>query len=378
MSTPQVPPPATPLAVSEYESLAHQRLPAQVWDFLAGGSGAETTVTANRAAFDQWVLRPRVLVDVSSCDLSLNLLGSQVAAPVGIAPMAYHRLIHPDGELATARAAGAAGALFVVSSFASQRLEDIAAAATGPLWLQLYWLRQQEVLTDLLKRAEAGGYRAIVLTVDAPRMGRRLRDLRHGFAIPPDVAAVNIDPEVMATSALSRPGESAVERHSRHQFDPSVTWRELAWLREQTSLPLVLKGILTAEDALLAVDHGISAVIVSNHGGRQVDGAVASLAALPEIVDAVDGRCPVLLDGGVRTGTDIVKALALGARAVLVGRPVLWGLATSGADGAQAVLDLLVTELDSVMALCGRPRLADLDSSLVSQLPVAPARHPAG
>jgi 4-hydroxymandelate oxidase len=343
-----------------------------VWDFLAGGSGAEATLAANRAAFDRLALRPRVLVDVSRCDLTVDLLGAGLSAPVGIAPMAYHRLFHPEGEVAAARAAGGAGLLFVVSLFASRSLEDIAAAAAGPLWLQLYWLRRRGVLADLVQRAEAAGYRAIVLTVDAPRVGRRLRDLRHGFAVPPDVVAVNIDPGVMAGTGHSRTGESAIERHSREQFDPSITWRDLAWLRERTRLPLVLKGVLTTEDARLAVEHGVAAVIVSNHGGRQLDGAVASLDALPEVVRAVAGRCPVLLDGGVRTGADVVKALALGARAVLVGRPVLWGLATAGADGARAVLDLLVSELDDVMALCGRPRLGDLDPSTVTRSPVAP------
>jgi 4-hydroxymandelate oxidase len=370
---PPVTPPVTPpLTAGEYESAARERLPADVWDFLAGGSGAEATLAANRAAFQRLALRPRVLVDVSRTDLAVDLLGTRLAVPIGVAPMAYHRLVHPEGEVATARATGGAGALFVVSIFASRSLEDIAAAATGPLWLQLYWLRRRDVLVDLLRRAEAAGYRAVVLTVDAPRVGRRLRDLRHGFAVPPDVTAVNIDAPVMAGTAVSRTGESAIARHSREQFDTSVTWRDLAWLRGQTSLPLVLKGLLTAEDARLAVEHGIDGVVVSNHGGRQLDGAVPSLVALPEVVEAVAGRCPVLLDGGVRAGTDVVKALALGARAVLVGRPVLWGLAAAGADGARALLDLLVTELDDAMALCGRPRVADLDPSAVRWLPTAP------
>jgi 4-hydroxymandelate oxidase len=367
------PPPVTPLlTASEYESAARQRLPVDVWDFVAGGSGTEATLAANRAAFQRLVLRPRVLVDVTRTDLAVDLLGARLAAPIGVAPMAYHRLAHPEGEVATARAAGGAGALFVVSLFASRSLEDIAAAAGGPLWLQLYWLRRRDVLVPLLRRAEAAGYQAIVLTVDAPRVGRRVRDLRHGFAVPPDVTAVNIDARVMAGTDASRTGESAIARHSREQFDPSATWQDLAWLRGQTSLPLVLKGLLTAEDARLAVEHGTAAVIVSNHGGRQLDGAVPSMVALPEVVEAVAGRCPVLLDGGVRAGTDVVKALALGARAVLVGRPVLWGLATAGADGARALLDLLVTELDDAMALCGHPRVADLDRSAVTWLPPAP------
>lgn len=357
------------LTTCDYESAARRRLPAAVWDYLAGGSGSEATLAGNQAAFGRWELRPRVLVDVSRCELAVELLGSRLAAPIGVAPMAYHMLAHPDGEVATARAAGAAGQLLVVSPFASRRLEEIAAAATGPLWLQLYWLRERAVLVDLVGRAEAAGFRAIVLTVDTPRVGRRLRDLRNGFALPPGVAAANIDPAVMAGTGSGRPGESAIERHSREQFDPSLSWPDLAWLRELTRLPVVLKGVLTAEDAALAVAHGAAAVVVSNHGGRQLDRSVASLDALPEVVDAVAGRCPVLLDGGVRSGTDVLTALALGARAVLVGRPVLWGLALAGADGARAVLELLVTELEQVLALAGRPRVAELDRSLLTRAP---------
>jgi 4-hydroxymandelate oxidase len=357
------------LTTADYERAARSRLPADVWDYLAGGSGAEVTLAGNRAAFDRLALRPRVLVDVSRCELAVELLGSRLAAPIGVAPMAYHRLAHPDGEVATARAAGAAGLLLVVSPFASRTVAEIAAAARGPLWIQLYWLRQREALVDLLARAEAAGFRAVVLTVDTPRVGRRLRDLRNGFGLPDGVVAANIDPAVMAGTDRGRPGESAIERHSREQFDPSLSWRDLAWLRERTRLPVVLKGVVTAEDARLAAQHGVAGVIVSNHGGRQLDGAVASLDALPEVVEAVAGQCPVLLDGGVRTGADVVKALALGARAVLVGRPVLWGLAHAGADGARAVLELLVTELEQVLALAGRPRAADVDRSLVTRLP---------
>lgn len=356
---------APPLALADYEQLARQRLTTDVWDYLAGGSGTESTLAANPAAFERLALRPRVLVDVSRCDLTTELLGARLSAPVGVAPMAYHRLVDQEGEVATARAAGEAGALLVVSVFASRSLTDIAAAATGPLWLQLYWFRRRGVLVDLVHRAEELGYRAIVLTVDTPRVARRLRDLRHGFAVPPGISAVNVDPAVMAATHRGLAGASAIERHSRDQLDPSVSWAELAWLRERTSLPLVLKGVLTAEDAELAVAHGVAAVVVSNHGGRQLDGAPASLEALPEVVDAVAGRCPVLVDGGVRTGVDVIKALALGARAVLVGRPALWGLACGGAAGVREVLRLLTTELEDAMVLCGRPGLAQIDRSLL-------------
>jgi 4-hydroxymandelate oxidase len=295
--------------------------------------------------------------------------------------LAYHGLAHPEGERATARGAGASGALFVVGMLAGERIEEIAADADGPLWLQLYWLRRRDVLADVVRRAGAAGYRALVLTVDAPRVGRRLRDVRNSFTLPDRLRAVNIE-AVTAANAYRAPGTSVVEAQSREQFDPAVTWADLAWLRGLTDLPLVLKGVLTAEDAELALDHGVDAVVVSNHGGRQLDGAVPGIAALPEVAAAVDGRIPVLLDGGVRTGGDVAKALALGARAVLVGRPVLWGLAHSGAEGVATVLRILREGLEETMTLSGRPRPADLTPDAVTSWPppagrplAAPAPH---
>ncbi|MFD8594344.1 alpha-hydroxy acid oxidase [Kitasatospora sp. NPDC059646] len=353
------------LELADFERAARDRLPAEIWDFVQGGSGAERTLAANRARFEQCRLRPRTLVDVSATDQRLTLLGSRLQTPIGIAPMAYHQLFHPEGEVATARAAGRAGALMVAGIFASRTLESIADAATGPLWLQLYWLRRRDALAALVERAEAAGYRALVLTVDAPRIGRRLRDARNGFAIPAHVRAVNVDQAVMAASHRAGHGSSGIADHAKEQFDPTLTWADLGWLRERTRLPIVLKGILTAEDARLAAEHGVDAVLVSNHGGRQLDGALPSLAALPEVAAAAGPNLPVLLDGGVRTGTDVALAVALGARAVLIGRPLLWGLAVDGERGAAQVLDLLKAELDDAMALLGRPRLADLDRGVV-------------
>jgi 4-hydroxymandelate oxidase len=348
----------------DYEQQARERLPAPVWNFVAGGSGAELTVAANTRAFDEQVrIVPRVLVDVSGCETGTTLLGAPLAMPVGIAPTAYRDLVHPDGEIGMASAAGAAGALCVVSIFASRRLEEIAAAARGPLWLQLYWLRRRDVLVDLVRRAEASGYQAIVLTVDTPRLGQRLRTVRDGFALPPGIAAVNVDAAVMAAPAVD--GATVFAAHADVAFDPSVTWADLAWLRGITDLPVLLKGVLSPRDAQLAVEHGAAGIIVSNHGGRQVDGAIASLHALPGIVDAVAGRCPVLLDGGVRRGRDVFVARALGADAVLLGRAALWALAAAGAAGVEGLLLVVREELANLMALAGQPGLDGLDRSAV-------------
>ncbi|MHA6765391.1 alpha-hydroxy acid oxidase [Streptacidiphilus sp. PAMC 29251] len=355
-----------PVCIEDYQRLARLRLDGSVWDFIEGGAETERTLAANRRAFERVTLRPRVLVDVSHVDTSTELLGARLATPVGVAPTAYHRLVHPEGEVATARGAGKAGALYVVSIFASRTLEEIAAEATGPLWFQLYWLRRREVLAGLVDRAAGAGCRAILLTVDAPRLGRRHRDARNGFAIGAGISAVNLDPALMASAHRTDAGVSALAVHTAEAVDPSVTWADLAWLRARSELPLVLKGILTAQDAVLAVEHGADAIVVSNHGGRQLDGATASLDALAEVVDAIGAAVPVLFDGGVRGGTDVFAALALGARTVLLGRPVLWGLAADGAAGVAGVLDLATEELAHTMALTGRPSLKALDSTAVA------------
>ncbi|WAL75394.1 alpha-hydroxy acid oxidase [Kitasatospora sp. YST-16] len=365
-----------PLTLAEHGALAKARLPAVIWDFFDGAAGSEWTARANRDAWQRHLLRPRVLVDVSAPDCRTELFGDRLAAPYGVAPMAYHGLAHPDAECATARAAAAAGALLVASIFAGRTLEQIAEAAPdGTRWLQLYWLRDREALAALVARAEAAGYRALVLTVDAPKVGRRLRDLRNAFALPPGMTAANLAARLTSGAGRAEAGRSGIEEHSRQQFDPTVTWADLAWLRRRTTLPLLLKGVLTAEDARLAVEHGVDGLVVSNHGGRQLDGTPPAPDALAEVVAAVPADLPVLVDGGLRHGADLARALALGARAALIGRPVLWGLAHGGADGARAVLDLLREELLDTMVLAGRPTLADLDRGALAPRPGAAPTH---
>jgi 4-hydroxymandelate oxidase len=340
-------------------------VPPDVWGYLQGGSGAERTLRSNRAAYDRVALRPRVLVDVSAISLGTSLFGVEWGVPFGVAPMAYHRLMHPEGEVASAAAAGAVGAGFVSSIFASRTFADMAAATDGPRWQQLYWLRNRDAFADVVARAEESGAGALVLTVDTPKVASRPRDLSSSFTLPDHIQAVNVDPAVMGSTHAAAAGTSAIQRHSAERFDPAVTWTDLPWLRSRTSLPILLKGVLTAEDARLAVEHGVDGVIVSNHGGRQLDAAVPSIAALPAIVDAVPAAVPVLVDGGIRRGSDVFAALALGARAVLIGRPVLWGLAVAGQDGAADVLRLLRDQLEECMMLAGRPSIAALDRSAV-------------
>lgn len=342
-----------PVNVFEYEALAQAKMEPAFWDFYQGGSDDEVTLHANRAAFERIRLRPRMLVDVSASalDMHTTVLGTPVSMPILIAPTAMHCLAHPEGECATAQAAGRANTLMVASTTSTRSIEEIAQAASGPLWFQLYVYPSFQVAEKLVRRAEAAGYRAIVLTVDLPYLGNRERDRRNDVTIPP--------PPFQEANFVDMGEEAA-----RGEW-LILTWESLPWLRSITSLPILLKGILTAEDALLALEHGVAGIIVSNHGGRQLDSAIASIEALPEIVDAVAGRCEVYVDGGIRRGTDVLKALALGARAVLVGRPVLWGLAANGAEGALHVLEILRKELGLSMALAGRPALDSIDRTLL-------------
>ncbi|MEU1752924.1 alpha-hydroxy acid oxidase [Micromonospora matsumotoense] len=339
------------LNLADVAEAARRRLDPVHWDFFAGGAGDERTLRANEAAFGRRWLRPRVLRDVGERDLRVSLFGSPLSMPVLVAPTAFHRLAHPDGEVATARAAADAGTVMVVSMAATRPVEEIAAAG-GPLWFQLYPHTDLGFTTTVVRRAVAAGCRALVVTVDSPVFGRRERDLRHGFVdLPPGMVCENM--------------RDASGRVRDIEMNARASWELVAVLRRLTTVPILLKGVLHPEDARLAVEHGVDGVLVSNHGGRQLDGVTATLDALPAVVAAVDGRLPVLVDGGLRRGTDVLVALALGATAVLVGRPVLWGLAVAGAAGVRHVLDLLRADLDRALALVGVARPGDLSADLV-------------
>ena len=334
---------------ADFERRAAEVLEGGVHGYYAGGAGDEWTLRENAAAFGRYRLRPRVLVDVSGVSAATTVLGSEVSMPLLVAPTALHRLAHPDGEPGTARAAAAAGTIFTLSTLATSRPREVAAEAPrAPRWFQLYVLKDRGVSRALLDEAVEYGFDAIVLTVDAPRAGRRERDLRTGFAVPPDVEM----PAIRA--AVGGPASpTPVEFFSL--VDTSLDWRDLERLCGECPLPVVVKGVHTAEDAALAADRGAAGVIVSNHGGRQLDRVPAALDMLPEVVEAVGDRVEVLMDGGVRRGTDVLIALALGARAVLVGRPILWGLACGGEAGALRVLEILKAEIELGLTLLGAP-----------------------
>jgi 4-hydroxymandelate oxidase len=331
--------------VDDYAEAARQRLDPGPYGYLVGGAGDEHTLRANAAAYGKWELRPRVLVDVGVVSTATTVLGTEVALPLLLAPTAFQRLCHPDGELGLARAAARAGTVITLSTLSSVTPAELAAGAPGgPKWFQLYWSRDRAFTQELVQAAADAGFTALMLTVDLPVAGRRERDARAGFVLPSDLPLPNIPLSLRRADFHSALGAVV---------DDTLTWRDLEWLRSVCPLPLAVKGILTSEDAVLAAEHGADAVVVSNHGGRQLDGVPASLDALPEVVETIGERVDVLVDGGIRRGTDVLKALALGAKAALSGRAVLWGLAAEGEDGAARVLELLRQELETGLKLLG-------------------------
>ena len=353
-----------PINLLEYEQHARQVLPQMVYDYFASGAGSEITVRSNRGGFDDLKLRPRALVSVGNRDHSTTLFGQTIASPIAVAPMAFQKLAHPDGELASVRGCGAAGALFVASTIATFRLEEIAAAATGPIWFQLYVFKDRGLTKTLVQRAEAAGYTALQVTGDVPVMGLREADMRNAFHLPPEFSIKNVED---AGFGELPPGDAEMGHalYTRCRFDPDLNWKDIEWLCGLTKLPVLVKGILRGDDAVRALDHGARGIVVSNHGGRQLDTAVSTIEALPEIVEAIAGRAEIVIDGGIRRGTDVLKALALGAKLAQVGRPLMWGLALDGEAGARRVLSLLRDEFDNAMALCGCRNIAAITRDLV-------------
>ncbi|WP_437966483.1 alpha-hydroxy acid oxidase [Sorangium sp. So ce260] len=351
------------LTVDDFERAARARLSRMAYDYYRSGADEGRTLRENRNAFRRLEIHYRVLVDVAERDMSTTLLGTTVPFPILVAPTAYQRLAHPDGELASSRAASELGTIFTLSTLSTTSLEAVAEASPGPKWFQLYVHKDRGLTRALVERAESAGYRALMLTVDTPLLGRRIADVRNGFALPEGLVMANLLDAAAAAPAPERGSLLATYVASRH--DASLTWRDVEWLGSITRLPILLKGIVRPDDAVRALGAGAAGVIVSNHGARQLDGAPATIEVLPAIAEAIAGRCLVLMDGGVRWGTDVLKAIALGARAVLVGRPVLWGLAALGGEGVARVLAGLREELSIAMALAGCPTLASIDRDLI-------------
>ncbi len=364
---------STPIPLSQLEKKAAEILPPQAFDYVAGSASGERTARANLAAFDRWRIVPRMLRDVSQCDLTVELFGHTLPAPVLLGPVGVQNIIHAEGELAVARAAASLGIPFVLSTVSSYPIEQVAQTmAAAPRWFQLYWGRDPELTTSFLQRAEQSGYTALVVTLDTAMLGWRERDLQHPylpFLLGQGLANYFTDP--VFCSRLSQPPladpASAIRLWASLFSNTALIWSDLAWLRQQTRLPILLKGILHPDDARLALDQGVDAIIVSNHGGRQVDGAIAALDALPTVVAAVENKIPILFDSGIRYGSDAVKALALGARAVLLARLYMWGLAIAGEQGVRDVVQNFLADLDLTMALSGLRSMKELDRSILTE-----------
>lgn len=349
------------VSLSDLETIAQGRMDHMSWEYVMGAAADEISLRWNREAYDRIRLDPRVLRDVGAVDTRVNVLGLDLPHPILLAPAALHKLAHPEGELATARGAEAGGALMTLSTLSSVTLEDVARTTAGPLWFQLYVQKDQGYTKELVQRAEAAGYRALVITVDTPVDGARYRQQRVKFHLPPGVEMANL------RGLAEETGKKLDTEHGTFQniLPKRLTWKEVEWLQSLTKLPVLIKGVLNAEDALLARKQGLAGVLVSNHGARNLDTVPATIDALPRIADAVGGELTVLVDGGVRRGTDVLKALALGAKAVLVGRPIFHGLSAAGADGVARMLAMLRNELEMAMALTGRAKIAEIDRSVL-------------
>ncbi|MDA2920940.1 alpha-hydroxy-acid oxidizing protein [Desulfobacterota bacterium AH_259_B03_O07] len=335
--------------VFDFEIFARDKIEKSAYDYYAGGAGDELTLNENIQAFQRIKLKPRVLRNVSNRDLTTTVLGQKISCPIIIAPTGMQGMAHPDGERAMSMAAGKFKTIMTLSTLSNESIEDVKKESNNPLWFQLYILKDRSITESVVRRVEKADYSALVLTVDAPVLGLRERDSRNKFKIPDNLTLKNLSGSEYESMSASKHFGDFIS----NAFDPAISWKDIEWLKSITSLPILIKGILSPNDAVLAIEQGVKGIICSNHGGRQLDTVIATIDALTEIVDAVEGKVPVLIDGGIRRGTDVLKAIAIGADAILIGRPALWGLAYNGAEGVIKVLQLLKNEFDSAMALCG-------------------------
>ncbi len=356
------------LNLQSLEPLARDRLDPMLYDYIAGGAGDEWTLVENVAAWSRVQIMPRMLRGVAHRSLETTVLGTPVSFPVLVPPMGFHGLCHLDAEAATAAATAAEGTIFCASTVSNVSMEAIAAASGGPRWFQLYVYKDRGITRSLVERAAAAGFSALCLTVDTPIAGNRERDKRNSLRMPAHLQLGNFPPDHTDQHHHGTGKGSSLAQYIHSQWDPSLTWKDVEWLQSIAPMPIVVKGVLAPADATLAVEHGAKAVMVSNHGGRQLDSVPAPITVLPWVVDAVGEKAEVYLDGGVRRGIDVLKALAFGARAVLVGRPVLWGLTLDGADGVRAVLQQLKSELDAAMALSGCATISDITRDLITKV----------
>jgi L-lactate dehydrogenase (cytochrome) len=378
--------------IEDLRKRARQRLPRALFDYVDGGAEDEYTLRANRAGFERYTFSPRVLVDVSNRDQSTTVLGERLASPLILAPTGFSGMLWPRGEILGARAAARKNVVFTMSTMSICSIEQIAAGTPGPVWFQLYVWRDREITRSLVERAAAAGCRALVVTVDTPVLGQRERDIRNGLVVPPRITPSNLldtlrrpswlrgllsSPRITFGNFIDTPSVKhdpvSIAEFTTKQFSSAVSWADLDWFRSIWTGQLAIKGVMSAEDARRALEHGVDSIVVSNHGGRQCDYLPGAIEVLPEIVDAIDGRVEVILDGGIRRGSDVVKAIALGARACMIGKAYNYGLAAGGQAGAEKAIDVLQTEIDRCLALIGRPRLCDLDRSALRPAGAWPA-----
>ncbi|MBK8981529.1 MAG: alpha-hydroxy-acid oxidizing protein [Ignavibacteria bacterium] len=355
---------SNPITISDIEIIAKEKLHPHAFDYYSSGADDEITLKENCNAFNKIFLKYRVLVDVSKRDMSATVLGHKTSVPFLIAPTAFHKMAYPDGEIATAKAAGKAGTVMILSTLSNSTVEEVTEAASGPVWFQLYVFKDREITRDLIKRAEAACVKAIVITVDAPLLGQRVRDVKNKFDLPSGLTVKNLE-KYFKEDLIVNKNDSGLASYVKENLDASLNWKDISWIRSVTKLPLILKGIACREDAILAAEHNVEGIVVSNHGGRQLDTCRATIDVLPEVADAVKGKTEIYLDGGIRRGTDILKSIALGADAVLIGRPVIWGLAYNGENGVTDALNILRKELDLAMALCGCADLKNITKDII-------------